>query len=66
MEPTVSGCDDIVWVCFPDKWLGVADIVVGDEAVDGSLQVDQRMEDAMLEPTPGQLGEETLDSVQPR
>jgi hypothetical protein len=65
LEPTVSGGDDIVGVCSPDEGFCVVDIVFGDEAVDGGLQVDQTPEYAMLEPPPGQLGEEAFDGVQP-
>ena len=40
-------------------------VVLGEVAVDGGLKVDQRMEHAALEPTPGQPGEEALDGVEP-
>ena len=41
-------------------------VVLGDEAVDGGLQVDDGAEDAALQPPPGELGEEALDGVEPR
>lgn len=37
-----------------------------DEAVDGGLEINQRMEDAALEPPPGELDEEALDGIEPR
>ena len=58
MEPSVSSCDDVVGVGSPDKRFGIADIVLDDESFDGFLKIDDRMEDAVLEPTSGQLGKE--------
>jgi len=40
--------------------------VLGDEAVDGSLEVCEGVEHATLEPPPGELGEEPFDGVEPR
>ena len=54
--------DDFVGIGFPDEWLGLG-IVLGDEAVDGGLQVDDGMEHAMLQSPAGELGEEALDRV---
>ena len=39
--------------------------MLGEEAVDGGLEVDERAEDAALEAAPGELGEEALDGVEP-
>ena len=39
---------------------------LGDEAVDGGLEVDDRTEDAPFQTPPGELGEEGLDGVEPR
>jgi hypothetical protein len=61
LEPSVSGGDDIIWIGFPDEWLWVAGIVFVDEAVDGGLEVDDGMEDAVREPAPGKFGEEALE-----
>jgi hypothetical protein len=52
LEPSVSCGDDFVGIGFPDEWLGLG-IVLGDEAVDGGLQVDDGMERAMLQPPAG-------------
>ena len=46
------------------KGLGAL-VVLGDEAVDGGLQVDDGVEDAVLQAAAGELGEETLNRVQP-
>ena len=46
------------------KGLGCV-VVLGEEAVDGGLEVDEGVEDAALEPALGQLGEEALDRVEP-
>ena len=40
-------------------------VVVGDEAVDGGLEIDDALEDAALEATLGEDGEEALDGVEP-
>lgn len=37
-----------------------------DEAVDGGLEIDDRMEDAVLQASAGQFGEKPLDRVEPR
>src|SRR5260370_8000655 len=38
---------------------------LGDEAVDGGLEVDDRAKDAALEAAPGEFGEEALDGIEP-
>lgn len=62
--PTSDGSDDAVGVSGPGEGLGV---LVGliDEAVDGSLQVDEGVEDAAFETSSAELGEEALDGVEP-
>ena len=37
-----------------------------DEAVDGGLEIDEGVEDAVFEPPPCELGEEAFDGVLPR
>ena len=65
LAPSFGGGDDIVGLCFPceGRWVLV---VLGDEAVDGGLEVDEGVEDATLEPSPRELGEEPFDGIQPR
>jgi hypothetical protein len=65
LEPTVSCCDDFIWVGFPVEWLWIGGVVFADEAVDGGLEIDDGMEDAVLEPAPREFGEETLDGIEP-
>jgi hypothetical protein len=48
--------------CLPDKRLRVA-VGLGDEAMDGGLEVDDRFEDAAFQPTARQLGEETSTAL---
>lgn len=62
--PTFDGGDDFVGVSGPGEGFGLS-IVLGEEAVDGRLQVDDRMKDASLEASLRQLGEEALDGVEP-
>jgi addiction module HigA family antidote len=54
--PTIGGGDDFVWIGGPDEgfWLLV---VVGDEAIDGGLEIDDAFEDAAL---PGEFLAEIL------
>ena len=62
--PTAGGGDDFVWVGGPGEGPGLL-VVVGDEAVDGGLEIDDALEDAALEATLGKDGEEALDGVEP-
>jgi hypothetical protein len=41
-------------------------VLLGDVAVDGGLEVDERAEDPALEPAPGERREEALNGVEPR
>jgi hypothetical protein len=66
LEPSVASSDNFVWIGFPYKWPGVIGVVFLDEAVDCGLQIDQRIEHAMLKPAAGQFGEKALDCIQPR
>lgn len=63
--PSFGGGDDFVGVGFPFEGGGGL-VVFGDEAVDGGLEVGDGVEHATLEPSPGELGEEPLDGVEPR
>ena len=63
--PTFDGGDDFVGVGGPDERFGLL-VVFGEEAVDGGLEVDDRVKDAALEATLRQFGEEALDGVEPR
>lgn len=63
--PAPDGGDDFVWIGAPDEGSGFL-IVLFNEAVDGGLEVDNRMEDAVLQAPPGQCGEEAFDGVEPR
>src|SRR5512132_1200965 len=65
MLPALDGGDDAVWVGGPDERLRIA-VGFGDEAMNGSLQLDDRAEHAALQASSGELGEEALDGVEPR
>jgi hypothetical protein len=62
--PAADLLDDGIGVSGPEERFG---IVVGlpHEAVDGGLEIGDAFEHAALEPTPRQLGEETLDRIEP-
>jgi len=46
--PAPGGGDDFIGICGPDEGLW-AFVVLGKEAVDGGLKIDERMEDAAFE-----------------
>lgn len=62
--PTLDGGDDLVGIGGPGEGLGLL-ILLGEEAVDGGLEVDYGMKDAEFEAALRQLGEEALDRVEP-
>src|SRR3954451_6390167 len=57
--------EDVLRPGGPDERPRVA-VGLGEEAVDRRLQLNERAEHAAFEPALGELGEETLDGVQPR
>ena len=65
MVPSFDGSDDLIWVGGPGEGFRVF-VGFGDEAIDGSLEIDEGVEDAALEPPPGEFGEEAFDGVEPR
>ena len=54
-----------MWFGPPDEWLWFVGVVFFDEAVDGGLEIDDGMKDAVLEPSAGQFGEEAFDGIEP-
>jgi len=54
----------VIGIGSPDKGLGFA-VVLTEIAVDRGLQIDERMEDAALQPSPGERGKEALDRICP-
>jgi hypothetical protein len=65
LVPAPDSGDDVVGLCLPDEGLRLT-IMLVDEAVDGSLEVDDRMEYAVFQSSARQLGEESLDGIEPR
>src|SRR4051812_28357746 len=65
LVPAYDGGDDLVGVCGPGEGLGVM-VGLGEIAVDGGLEVDDRAEDAAFQAPLGEGGEEGLDRVEPR
>ena len=63
--PSFDGGDDFVRVSCPCEWLRVS-VGLGNEAVDGDLEIDDGLEDTALQSTPAELGEKPLDGVEPR
>ena len=60
LVPASDGGDDFVGIGGPGEGLGIA-VGVGEEAVDGGLEVDDEAEDAAFQVAPGQPGEEAID-----
>jgi hypothetical protein len=54
LAPAVDGGDDFVGIGSPDEWLGIM-IGLGNEPVDGGLEIDGRSEDSALEVAPGEF-----------
>lgn len=65
LEPSVSGGDDFVGISAPDEWLCLGFVVFGDEAVDGGLKINERMEHAVFQSAARELGEKAFYRVQP-
>ena len=64
MAPSFDGGDDLLRDSGPFKGFRFF-VGLGDEAVDGDLQVDKGIKDATLEATSGELGEVALDGIEP-
>ena len=64
MVPAPDGGDDFVWICGPNEGLRPF-VVLGQEAVDGGLKVDEGMKDAAFEASVGEFCEEALDGIEP-
>ena len=64
MLPAFDSSEEAFWVCLPDEGLGFV-VVLGEIAVDGGLEVDDRAEHPTLEPSLGEGGEEVFDGVEP-
>src|SRR6202158_5120871 len=62
--PSSDSGDNFVWVLGPGKRFWVC-VGLVEEAVDGIFEFPQRSEHAALETLVGELGKETLDSVEP-
>lgn len=60
--PTPYGSDDLVWVGIPDKRPRVL-IMLLYEAIDGGLEVDDRVDNVVFQASPSELCEEALDGV---
>src|SRR4051812_33053544 len=56
--------DDRVWIRLPAERLRV-EVLLGEVAVDGGLEVDDAVEDAASEPALGQGSKEAFDGVEP-
>jgi hypothetical protein len=64
LVPATDSGDDFVRIGFPDERFGIA-IMFADKAIDGGLQIDDGMKDAIFQTPAGQLGKEALDGIEP-
>jgi hypothetical protein len=64
LVPTPDGGDDLIGIGGPDEGLGSV-ISLGEKAIDGGLEIDQRSQHTAFEPSLAELGEEALDGVEP-
>lgn len=65
MFSSCDGSEEAIGVGGPGEGLGVL-VMLGDKAVGGGLEVDERGEDATLEAGRGECREEALHRVEPR
>jgi hypothetical protein len=65
LVPTFNGGDNLVWIGGPCEWFRAL-VSFGDEAINGGLEIDERIEDTPVEAPFGEFGEEALDGVGPR
>jgi hypothetical protein len=63
-KPLFDGDDDFVRVGRLGEWLRVG-VGFSDEPVDGRLEIDDGAEDTTFQSTSAELGEKSLDSVEP-
>ena len=64
LVPSFDGGDDFIRVLGPSKGSRVG-VGLGEEAIDGGLQLDDGSEHAAFEPPLGELREEAFDGVEP-
>ena len=64
MLPAIDSGDDAVWFGGPDEGFGIV-VGLGDEAVDGDMQVVDGAKDTAFQPPAGELGKEAFNCVQP-
>jgi len=64
LPPVLHGSENDDGGLVQTNGLGLS-FVSGGEAVDGSLQFDDRCEDGAFEPLQGELGEQTIDCIDP-
>ena len=55
---------NFVRIGLPDEGSGLL-VMFLDKAVDGGLQIDDGMKDAVFQPPPCELGEKALDGIEP-
>ena len=64
MFPALDSGENTLWIGGPYEGFGIG-VCLGDEAVDGDLQVNDGSEYASLEATTRELGEEAFDRIEP-
>ncbi len=64
MLPTFDSGEDPFWIGRPNEGFGVC-VGIGDEAVDGELQLNDGLKYAALEPLTRELGKKPFDSIEP-
>jgi len=62
--PAFDSGEDALWIGGAYEWFGIG-VCLGDEVVDGDLQVDDGSEHASFEATARELGEEAFDRIEP-
>lgn len=64
MLPAFDSGEDALWIGGPNEGFRIG-VYLGNEAVDGDMQVNDGSEHAPFETTAGELGEEAFDRIEP-
>jgi hypothetical protein len=61
---TSDSSHEFIWIGSPGEWVGIT-VCLCDEAFDGDLQINDRLEDAALEATLRKFGEKSFNCIEP-
>jgi hypothetical protein len=62
--PAFDGCDDFIRIGGPNEWFGIV-VGLGNETLDGGLEIDEGSKYTALQSALAQLGKEAFDGIEP-